>query len=49
MSNETEVQIDFILQDIIEFHRELSADRECIMSDGIRDQGLSASAVNAPF
>lgn len=49
MSNETEVQIDFILQDIIEFHRELSADRECIMSDGIRDQGLLASAVNAPF
>lgn len=35
MNKEIDFQIDFILQDIIEFHRELAADGEIIMSDGI--------------
>ena len=49
MNKEIDFQIDFILQDIIEFHRELAADGEIIVSDGIRDEGLLASAVNSPF
>ena len=33
MNKEIDFQIDFILQDIIEFHRELAVDGEIIMSD----------------
>ena len=39
--------IQFTIQDICELHTQL--EEACILSSGIRDKSLLASAVNAPF
>lgn len=39
--------ITFLLDDIMEFHREL--ENKSVISSGIRDISLLESAINAPF
>lgn len=39
--------IQFIIQDIYEFHNQL--EKAFILSSGVRDENLLASAVNTPF
>lgn len=44
-----EALVEFILEDILEFHRDLEQLQNMALSSGIRDAGLVESAVNAAF
>lgn len=41
--------VDFIMEDILHFHKTLESDEELKTNSAIRDSGLLESAVNNPF